>query len=116
LAALLEVPAWSAVAARPALRATALPSTSRLARFITHGIGVSVNGNRNASQANSPLRGPEREMLGVRSDLAAPGSGRDVRPAVTTQLADQLRSDLAQDRPPIESIIPEQGNDVLADG
>src|SRR5439155_17372575 len=45
-----------------------------------------------------------------RSDLAGPRPGGDVGPAVSAHLADELRPDLAQDRPPVEGIIPERRN------
>ena len=49
-----------------------------------------------------------RESRAVnRSDLAGPGTGGDVGPAVSAHLADEPRPDLTQDGSPVEGIIPE---------
>src|SRR3990170_7458029 len=48
-----------------------------------------------------------------RSDLASPGTGGDVGPAVSAHLPDEPRPDLTQDGSPVQVIIPEFGNGVV---
>src|SRR6188472_3202826 len=50
-----------------------------------------------------------------RSDLAGPGTGGDVGPAVSAHLTDEPRPDLTHDGCPVERIIPEFGKYVRLD-
>src|SRR5439155_24012785 len=87
-------------------RSPALLEDSRLGRC-TQRVTTEGGGPRGARSHVGDGRAVKR------SDLAGPSSSGDVGPAISAHLADELRPDLAQDRPPVKRIIPEMCKHLL---